>query len=124
MAEITSWYGLSFIKGGFVAQLAYGVVGCLDTRNQAAYGIGKRDFRELPANASVGWRLRHARRYCRMCRKLGGAAVLWDAWCDEYQHSKVAARLSTGWLASAEHCRILGLPTGDDPLAGVDDIPF
>lgn len=119
LAEITSWLGFGFIKGGFVAQLAYGVIGCIDSRNQTAYNLPQ--FAAVKTTALHATRLKHARRYVRLCRRLGGCEALWNAWCDGYATSRVAARLLDGWECSAEHCRILGLDPGPNYL---DDMPF
>ena len=67
-------------KGGFIAQMIYGVSGCLDGHNLERFGIPERAFR-------MDRRLRPTRRsavirdYNRVCRKLGGTEALWDSWC-------------------------------------------
>lgn len=118
LAEITKTIGLGLIKGGFVAQMVYGVIGCIDSRNQDEFGIAKRRYREIPPSATDATRTRKCREYVLACRKLGGCAFLWDNWCQGY--ALKGGRLSTSWEVSAEHCRILGLAAGND----ASDIPF
>lgn len=115
LVEVTQWYGLGLIKGGFVLQLTFGRVGCLDTRNQHDFGLDARAL-TLPYRLTDKQRRRLVRRYIDQCNALGGCAYLWDTWCSNY----VRGRLSDPWEVSAEHCRILGLDPGVNPA----DIPF
>lgn len=112
---VASWHGFGFVKGGFLLQLTFGRLGCLDVRNAQDFGLGRirNPDRRSPTALSA-----QARRYAKRCRALGGPDYLWDHWCTNYALS--SARLTTPWQVSAEHCRVLGLDPGADPA----DIPF
>jgi len=88
--------GIGLAKAGFLAQLAFGRVGCLDTHNLRMYNIPKTVCR-IDANAKQATRERRIAEYLRACEQLGGVAYLWDAWC-EY-----VARTQPGRYSDAEH---------------------
>jgi hypothetical protein len=85
--ELVSFFaglpGLGLIKGGFLAQLAFGLGGCLDRHNFARFGLPYRSFRaDSFKRAGNGAQRRHVRAYLDACRDAGGCALLWAEWCD------------------------------------------
>jgi hypothetical protein len=64
---------LGLVKAGFVAQLVYGRVGCLDTHNLALYGI--------PQNATRLYGRGSIARYVARCERTGAPLALWARWC-------------------------------------------
>ena len=113
LAEVVSWHGFGLAKGGFLLQLTYGLVGCLDSRNIAQYGLAEPC--NLPKTLSYRTRLKKCCEYVDLCYALGGSEVLWDEWCYGFE---VEGRKA--FEVSAEHCRILGL----DPNVNETKIPF
>lgn len=74
-------YGLGLAKAGFVAQLAFGVAGCLDTHNLRRFNLGARVFDNFCQRKTARNRRAMVQRYCDICDKLGGTEFLWDSWC-------------------------------------------
>ena len=75
--------GLALAKGGFLVQMLYGGVGCLDSVNAGLYGIPEATTAHYSQFKRAG---RHEqgrmlRRYVSHCQRLGGAQLLWDKWC-------------------------------------------
>ena len=81
LAEVASWTGFGFVKGGFLLQLAFGMSGCIDSQNERRLGVDMRaeGFAHGPRTA----RKRHqkARRYHKLVDNAGGTEKLWDDWC-------------------------------------------
>lgn len=108
VAYLSQCPGLGYAKGGFVAQLAFGVSGCLDSHNLAQYGIDPAVVRGGKSKRFATAR-RRAAAYNAACRALGGTAALWDRWCHY-----VAAQAGYGKALGAEgvsalHCEALGI---------------
>ena len=83
LAYLAAKPGLGYVKAGFVLQLCFGVVGCLDTHNLARFGIPDSAFAASKAKAKKHvTRMGHAERYVLTCQELGGCAYLWDSWCE------------------------------------------
>jgi hypothetical protein len=122
LAEISGEYGLGFVKGGFVLQMAYGVSGCVDTRNIDTFGVSRNAVAPPSVALKYETRLRKARAYTKLINSLGGTGFLWDAWCTYYADSGDNPDWSDGWDVSAEHCRILGIDPGERPQ--IEEIPF
>lgn len=74
--------GVGLVKAGFIAQLAYGTSGCIDTHNLVRFDIPMGTFKSKrvkgtkPATAA-----RWVRYYNETIDRLGGTASLWDSWC-------------------------------------------
>ena len=77
---LTSITGLGCAKAGFVAQMVYGVSGCLDGHNLARFQIPLQTFKIAGAAPRRRSALIHD--YNRVCRKFGGTQALWDSWCE------------------------------------------
>lgn len=73
--------GLGAPKAGFVAQLAYGRVGCLDSHNIRRFGLRAQDFATSGIIHGGPAFLRKLRLYIETCERLGGVRALWDDWC-------------------------------------------
>jgi hypothetical protein len=112
LGYLASLPGLGLVKGGFVAQLAFGLVGCLDTHNINRYGLKKSSF---AAHAYKGARTPQTRhkivnRYLAVCSTLGGVQGLWDSWC-EYVNTSTMFRgtYESAEHVSAMHCKAFGI---------------
>lgn len=94
--------GIGPAKAGFIAQMAYGLSGCIDTHNLTRFGIPERAFRGREAKYS--WpRVRAViRDYNIMIRKLGGTAALWNGWC-AYLAERDPVNYATADLVSSLH---------------------
>lgn len=68
-------------KAGFVAQMIYGLSGCIDTHNLTRFELPERTFRGREAKYSEARFRQTVRDYNSFCRKVGGTAYLWDSWC-------------------------------------------
>lgn len=108
---LASLPGLGLVKGGFVAQLAFGLVGCLDSHNAKRFGLTRS---QLSANAFKCARS-HATRYAKvdgylsLCYELGGCAALWDSWCEYVADRNTFNVYGNAHDVSAMHCDALGL---------------
>ena len=102
-------YGLGMAKAGFVAQLVYGVSGCLDSHNLERFGITHRRFQSRTYD---GERMATARRrvafYNRTCSRWGGTAKLWDTWCD-YMARQYPEDYANASEVSALHVTAIGI---------------
>jgi hypothetical protein len=80
VAYLAEQPGLGLAKAGFLAQLCWGEIGCLDTHNLERYEVHPNAFANFK-QASPARRARLASRYVRYCQQFGGAEALWDSWC-------------------------------------------
>jgi hypothetical protein len=108
VAYLSQCPGLGFAKGGFVAQLAFGVSGCIDSHNLERFGIDPKIVAPRKVKRFETAR-KHAARYNAAVATLGGTEALWDSWCEF-----VAARPGYGkalgaFGVSALHCAALGI---------------
>lgn len=82
LAYLVSLPHLGLAKAGFVAQLAFGVIGCIDTRNIQLYGFDKRAFR-LDKNAKEMTIVSKCMDYMSACASCGTSEQLWNVWCED-----------------------------------------
>ncbi len=73
--------GFGPVKAGFVAQLIYGVGGCLDTHNLRRFGLSPTAFNGYKQLKTAKGRRRKVAAYVEACNKFGGAEALWNTWC-------------------------------------------
>lgn len=102
--------GLGLVKGAFVAQLAFGVGGCMDSHNMRRFGVKEGRF---SASAFKSLRTPEARlarivEYCALVGGVGGGAALWDSWCD-YVAALRPDRFQSGDDVSRLHVTAFGL---------------
>ena len=76
--------GLGLVKGGFMAQLAFGVGGCLDTHNIKRFGLNPARFKacRFKDARTASTKNKIVSEYLDYCRQSGGCALLWAEWCD------------------------------------------
>ena len=101
--------GLGLAKGGFMAQLCFGLSGCIDSHNLARFNISESEFKSSRYKKAKSPELRASivEAYNTTVNNCGGCRGLWDSWC-EYV-AGLRADL-TGFDVSALHCKALGLP--------------
>lgn len=104
-------WGLGPAKAGFVAQMAFGVGGCLDTHNLRRFGLREvRGFRQLK---SLRGRRHMIERYCAALATCGSTRTLWDSWCHYVANQSRRQNLyHNAEHVSALHCISLGLSPG------------
>lgn len=100
-------YGLSTVKAGFVAQMVFGVSGCLDSVNTQRLELPTRYARICPTTTPPA-RRRLIQKYNGMIYRLGGPRKLWDDWCAVIAR-KYPATFRNAHDASAYHLECLGL---------------
>lgn len=76
--------GLGLAKGGFMAQLCFGLSGCLDSHNVALHGLDPRQFAaaRFKGAKTKKTRDRIVKTYNTTVDACGGGQVLWDSWCE------------------------------------------
>lgn len=76
--------GLGLVKGGFMAQLCYGVSGCLDRHHVALNGLDERTFRasRYKSARTSRTRVEIVQTYSQTVAVCGGGPALWDTWCE------------------------------------------
>lgn len=72
--------GLGMVKAGFMLQLMFGEVGCIDSHNAEFYGIEPGQLR-LDGKLTVRTRTLKLSAYLQLCEQLGGSEYLWRQWC-------------------------------------------
>lgn len=72
--------GIGVTKAGFIAQIIYGLSGCIDTHNLKRFGLPETTFK-LRKGGAHKTRSALVQMYNQFCRKVGGTATLWDDWC-------------------------------------------
>lgn len=84
LAYLANLPGLGLVKGAFVAQLAFGVGGCMDSHNMKRFGVKAARFSASAFKAlrSPNAKVARVQEYCALVAKVGGGAGLWDSWCD------------------------------------------
>lgn len=102
--------GLGLVKGAFVAQLAFGVGGCMDSHNMKRFGVKEGRFSASAFKALRTPEGRTARvvEYCAIVATVGGGPALWDSWCD-YVASLRPDRFADGAEVSRLHVTAFGL---------------
>jgi hypothetical protein len=98
--------GLGLAKGGFVAQLIFGVSGCIDTHNLTRAGLHPRAFREFKPTATAKCRRKRVLAYHAMIDTLGGTERLWNDWC-AYLANNQPKTYRNAEHVSALHCNAL-----------------
>jgi len=97
--------GLGLVKAGFLIQLAFGEIGCIDSRNMEQFGINRNTLR-YAKTTSKAIRLRKADNYIKLCASIGSCSFLWDNWCNELALNN-PERYKSGHFVSAEHERLI-----------------
>lgn len=84
LAYLADLPGLGLVKGGFLAQLCWGVAGCIDTHNIQRFELNPREFAasRFKGLKTATKRQRLVRDYLALCQRCGGPEGLWNDWCD------------------------------------------
>ena len=84
LSYFASLPGLGLVKGGFMAQLIFGRVGCLDMHNIVMLDITASRFAASRFKSAKRDATRESilQEYLWACRGGGGCEDLWNNWCD------------------------------------------
>lgn len=105
---LTEIPGLGLVKAGFVAQLVWGRVGCLDTHNLERFDLDRNQFR-LTKTLRSETALAKARLYVSTCEAQGGCRNLWNGWCQHIAAERPAVFPGGGDQVSRIHSQAFGL---------------
>ena len=81
MGIITEIPGLNLAKAGFVMQLMFGRVGCMDVHNVRRFKIKPADITIMKTNGAVG-KDKKIKKYLSLCTGYRNSETLWDSWCN------------------------------------------
>ena len=106
MLRLTDVPGLGLVKAGFVMQMMFGRVGCIDVHNSRRfYKITNKDLVFSP-KAKVTTKLTKIDNYVNICKGHRSTEKLWDSWCDLIA-DKHCNHFSSGWDVSKYHLEAL-----------------
>jgi len=110
LAYFATLPGLGLVKGGFFAQLVYGVGGCLDSHNVARFGLNPQAFKASSFKAAKRQSTRNSRiaLYRDLLSECGGAALLWAEWC-AYVATRGTHNYQSAEHVSRLHCEALSI---------------
>ena len=108
VAYLSQCPGLGVAKGGFVAQLVFGVSGCIDSHNVQRFGIDPKVVAPRKVKRFETAR-KHAAAYNAAVAKLGGTEALWDSWCEFVASRPGYGKALGAFGVSALHCIALGI---------------
>lgn len=81
MLVLTDVPGLGVVKAGFVMQMMFGRVGCIDVHNQRRlYSVNPKDL-QFVKNAKDHTKLVKIVNYVNICKHNNSTQRLWDHWC-------------------------------------------
>jgi hypothetical protein len=102
--------GMGLVKAGFMAQLCFGMGGCIDTHNVNRFQIGRAQFLRADSYKAVspGTRSKYLDQYQSLLASAGGCEALWDDWCI-YVHSRGRGNYNSAEHVSQLHVEALGL---------------
>lgn len=102
MLVILNLPGFGIPKAGFVCQLVFGTVGCMDTHNLERYGLNAKNFRSDCAPQRL---LDRINSYVILCSGIG-CAEIWDSWC-RYVAALYPDKFDDAHHVSAAHAEAL-----------------
>jgi len=106
MEMLTQVPGLGLVKAGFVMQMMFGRVGCIDVHNARRFRkVTPKDLSFSPT-AKFTTRLQKIDNYIDICKGHRSTEKLWDQWCDLIA-DKHCNHFSTGWDVSKYHLEAL-----------------
>lgn len=75
--------GLGAVKAGFVMQMMFGRVGCMDVHNLRRYRkVDTKDFTFAPTAKDLT-KFKKLVTYVGLCKENRSTAKLWDSWCEQ-----------------------------------------
>ena len=80
MLALTEIPGMGLVKAGFIMQLVFGEVGCIDLHNIKLYGVEPKRL-AWSNSLKTETKIKKIVGYLELCQQLGGSEFLWDEWC-------------------------------------------
>jgi hypothetical protein len=110
VALFASIPGIGLVKGGFAAQLAFNVGGCIDMHNLERLGFRGADIRSdlFKCAKTEAGRKKRLDIYMDLLAIAGGCEMLWNDWC-AYLAEREPVRYRDAAHVSRLHCEALGL---------------
>lgn len=106
MEMLTQVPGLGLVKAGFVMQMMFGRVGCIDVHNARRFRkVTPKDLTFSPT-AKFATRLQKIDNYIDICKGHRSTEKLWDQWCDLIA-DKHCNHFQSGWDVSKYHLEAL-----------------
>lgn len=108
MLCLTDVPGLGVVKAGFVMQMMFGRVGCIDVHNlRRFYKVSQKDVTFIKTATDNTKRVK-IDNYVNICRGNRSTQKLWDSWCEQLTDKKCnKSRFSSGDEVSAFHVQAL-----------------
>lgn len=108
MLVLTDVPGLGVVKAGFVMQMMFGRVGCIDVHNlRRFYKVDAKDVKFVKI-ASDHVKLEKITNYINICKGNRSTQKLWDQWCEQLTDKKCnKGRFSSGDEVSSFHVQAL-----------------
>lgn len=101
MRRLVELPSIGIVKAGFILQmLSYPGIGCLDVHNCRNAGLSRNIFSRVPTSTEN--LMQRLQVYLSTCQILGGAAYLWDSWC-EHIAAKYPAHFENAEAVSMYH---------------------
>ncbi len=107
LENLTRVPGFGLAKAGFLAQMCYGLAGCLDTHNLRRFGLSP-NLCALRGNLKPPTRARRIDAYLAAVDACGGTESLWDGWCIHLA-DRDPSRYAHAYDVSELHPAALGL---------------
>ena len=99
--------GIGIVKAGFIVQLLYGEVGCLDRHNMEWFHVKPRQF-SMDSHTSFQTVQRKVDLYIAVCKAIGTAEFLWDHWCTAMATEKPHIYKNGGFVSFMHVKAIMG----------------
>ena len=108
MLRLTMVPGLGMVKAGFVMQMMFGRVGCIDVHNMRRfYKISEKDI-TFTKMAKTNTKLEKINNYVQICKGNRSTEKLWDSWCEQLVDKRCnKGHFQSGWDVSVFHLESL-----------------
>ena len=108
MLRLTMVPGLGMAKAGFVMQMMFGRVGCIDVHNlRRFHKVSVKDV-QFTKSAKVDTKLKKIDNYINICKGNRSTEKLWDSWCEQLTYKRCnRGKFESGFDVSLYHLTAL-----------------
>jgi len=101
--------GLGMVKAGFVMQMMFGRVGCMDVHNtRRFYKVDSKDVQISAGVRKDSTKFRKIIGYVQLCKGNRSTSKLWDSWCEQLVYKPCnRGRFADGNAVSQFHLQAL-----------------
>lgn len=101
--------GLGMVKAGFVMQMMFGRVGCMDVHNtRRFYKVDSKDVQISAGVRKDSTKFKKLIGYVQLCKNNRSTSKLWDSWCEQLVYKPCnRGRFASGNDVSAFHVQAL-----------------